>query len=135
MIASADLADALNDRADWRVTVTLANAETGLPLDLTGSRLKATFRSLFGDELVAECSTDANDGSLKILLPASSGQVALVSLASARTWRCPVANAGRIDLPQTVVADLIRRPSADTDAATEDEARIMLLVRRSTTTW
>lgn len=135
MTAGLSLADARLDTEDWRLRVSLADPATGLPYNLTGSDLKVSFRATVDGAPVAECSTASGDGSLAIVAPPTAGLIDIVSRAAMRTWRVPVANSGRLDLPQTVQGDVLRRPSSDPNGPVEALATIKILVRSGTTSW
>ena len=135
MTAGLSLADARLDTEDWRLRLALKVPGTTLPFDLTGSVLRVTFRAVVDDALVAECSSAENDGTLTIVAPPTLGLVDIVSRAAGRTWRVSVANSGRLNLPQTVQGDVMRRVSGDPDAAIEGIATVRILVRSGTTPW
>jgi mRNA-degrading endonuclease toxin of MazEF toxin-antitoxin module len=97
----------LFDNAHWLFAQPVKPAP-GTVLDFSGTRLEATFTSMFGGsaEPVVVVSSDAADGQGKVTFVPASGNVGPYFLfdvpVTARNWRASLA--------QTVYADVLRAP-------------------------
>lgn len=121
----------LSDETDWIVPYRLTDTRTGEPINLYGSRLKVTLRSMIGWDAVADFDTEA--GSIVFLGPPRNGVFALLSDAAGRTWRCPRNQPGRMLLRQTLIGDIVRRPAPGDTARIEHADRLALIVQAGTT--
>ncbi len=122
--------DAFFDAEPWTFDLVI-NAVDGLgPLDLTGSRLYASFLSLSDNAAVGICDTSGADGSLTIT-DAPAGKVRFRVPNADRTWRLPAIAPGALMLRSTVVGDLYRLAGGE-GAAWDAIARIEIGVLPST---
>jgi len=130
-----DAPGTLLDAEDWSFTLVLADPDTGAPRDLTGSAFKLTLRALADGSEVQTASTEAGDGSLTVLAPATAGKIAVSLPVKNRTWRAAIGAPLSLRRLQTIEGDLLRRPSASEPFAVEGAETIRFLVKPSTTQW
>lgn len=125
--------DTLSDGADWSFSVVIQDA-AGALMDLEGSAFRCTFRSIIDASPVFDASTEPNGG-MVIASPATLGRVDVTIPVRLRTWAAPQDGTLGLARVVTVVGDLLRRADPADPLKIEDEARILLKVRPSTTRW
>lgn len=133
MQAAYSGSETLSDGADWSFSILLKD-DSGSPLNLAGSAFRCTFRSIVNADLVFDASSETNGG-LVIASPAALGRIDVTIPARLRTWAAPQDGALGLVRLATVVGDLLRRAEPADPLKVEDEARILLKVRPSTTRW
>lgn len=122
--------DAFFDAEPWAFDLVISAADGPGPLDLTGSRLYAAFRSLSDNVAVGACDTAGTDGSLTIT-DAQAGKVRFRVPNVGRTWRLSAIAPGALMLRSTVVGDLYRLAGGE-GASWDAIARIEIGVLPST---